>query len=134
MTDKTLIDDVIYSAYDKILHNIQLFDKSKNGLAWIVKITQNEAYFFNIKEKNQKGEVIIRKSDEQAEYEEDQRLLSFTVERAMNRLEKSERELIEYNVFMGLTVREIAKATGIPKSTVDYKLKQAFKKLKKFLS
>lgn len=134
LADKSLTEDVIYSVYNKILHNIQTFDNSKNGLAWIVKITQNEAYSVNNSEINQKGEIITCKAKEQAEYDENQRLLSFTVERAMSRLEDFERELVEYNVFMGLTVREIAKITNIPKSTVAYKLKKAFIKLKEFLS
>lgn len=134
LTDKSLTDDVIYSVYNKILHNIQAFDNSKNGLAWIVKIAQNEAYSVNNSEINQKGEIITCKANTQAEFDEDQILLSFTIERAMSKLEDFERELVEYNVFMGLTVREIAKITNIPKSTVAYKLKQAFIKLEKFLS
>lgn len=134
LTDKSLTEDVIYSVYNKILHNIQSFDKSKNGLAWIVKITQNEAYSVNSLEKKQKGGIITCKTTEQTEFNEDQKLLSFTVERAMSKLEDFERELIEYNIFMGMTIREIASLTNIPKSTVAYKLKQAFIKLKKFLS
>ena len=134
LADKSFIEDVVYSVYNKILHNIQLFDKSKNGLAWIVKITQNEAYSINNTETIHKRNTESKNIDGHVEFDEDQRLLSFTVERAMNKLEDSEREIVEYNIFMGMTVREIAKITNIPKSTVAYKLKQALNKLKEFLS
>ncbi len=134
LLDKSLIEDVIFSVYDKILHNIQSFDKSKNGLAWIVKITQNETYFVNNSELTQKGSIGTRNTNEQVEFDEDRRLLSFSVERAMDKLDESEREIVEYNIFMGLTIREIAKILNIPKSTVAYKLKTALNKLKGFLS
>ncbi len=133
LTDKSLIEDVIYFAYNKVLHNIRSFDKSKNGLAWIAKITQNEAYVVNNDEIKQKN-INLRTTNEQAEFDEEQILLSFTTERAMSKLEESERAIVEYNIFMGLTVREISKITKIPKSTVAYKLKLALDKLKNFLS
>ncbi len=134
LIDKSLTEDVIYSVYDKILNNIQAFDKDKNGMAWIAKITQNEAYFVNNTEKNQKSDINEQDIKEPIEFDEDQRLLSYTVERAMGKLDKLEREIVEYNIFMGLTVREIAKITNMPKSTVAYKLKQALKNLEEILS
>jgi len=134
LMDKSLTEDVIYSVYDKILSNIQAFDKDKNGMAWIAKITQNEAYFVNNTEKNQKGDINEQDVKEPIEFDEDQRLLSYTVERAMGQLEKLEREIVEYNIFMGLTIREISKIINMPKSTVSYKLKQALKKLEEILA
>ncbi|MDE5593367.1 MAG: hypothetical protein K2I75_05480 [Clostridiales bacterium] len=44
LIDKSLTEDAIFLAYDRILQALPTFDDTKNGLAWIVKITQNEAY------------------------------------------------------------------------------------------
>lgn len=133
LTDKSLIDDVIYSTYNKILHNIQSFDKSKNGLAWMAKTAQNEAFAINNAETKQKN-ISAQNINELEVFDEDQRLISFMVERAMGMLEEDEREIVEYNIFMGLTIREISKIKGMPKSTVAYKLKQALSRLKDFLA
>lgn len=135
LVDKSLADDVVFLAYDKILCAIQTFDSAKNGQAWIVKITQNEAYKLNRKEvnndldlENYKKELCSRS------FNENDCLNKFDIERAMTFLDKHERTVIEYKVFMGMTVREIAKQMSIPKSTVAYNLKQALKKLEKYLS
>ena len=134
LTDKSLVEDVIYLSYDKILCAIQTFDKTKNGQAWIVKITQNEAYKLNRDSSIQDvalEEYKIELRDHS--FSENDTINKYDIERAMSRLDEQECSIVEYKVFMGMTIREIAKLMNIPKSTVAYILKQALKKLEKYL-
>ena len=133
LADKSLVEDVIFSAYDKILRALSSFDRKQNGLAWIVKITQNEAYKFN--RDNRSGDVPIESVRDDAAYEnESDGVIKYDVERAMLALSDDEKKIVECKIYMGMTVREIAKQENIPKSTVAYILKQALKKLEKLLS
>lgn len=135
LADKSLIDDVIFLSYDKILHALPTFDDTKNGLAWIVTITKNEAYKLN------RDEIYRDLSLEEYKniitynsHEETACVDIYDIERAMSYLNEQERTIVEYSVYMDMTVREIAKQMDIPKSTVAYTLKQALKKLKKHLT
>lgn len=134
LIDKSLVEDVIFLAYDRILQSIHTFDSSKNGLAWILKITQNEAYKLNRNETV--NDVVLEeyKNDcADKSFSESDRLDKYDIERAIERLDEQERAVIEYKIFMGMTVREISAQMNIPKSTVAYTLKQALKKLEKYL-
>lgn len=134
LIDKSLVEDVIFSAYDKIIQALPSFDKTKNGLAWIVKIAQNEAYKLNrdvalndVALEDYKNALSDNCPDE------NDSINKYDVERAVAHLSEQERTIIEYKVYMGMTVREIAGLMNIPKSTVAYTLKQALKTLEKFL-
>ncbi|MCM1367844.1 MAG: sigma-70 family RNA polymerase sigma factor [Roseburia sp.] len=136
LADKSLVEDVVFSAYDRILSAVHSFDSSKNGLAWIVKITQNEAYRLN----RNAVEVAAEAAADENKYADsggpsfdDGILDKYDVEQAIAKLDAQEREIIESKIFMGMTVREIAKQTGMPKSSVAYVLKRALKKLEKYL-
>lgn len=135
LKDKSLVEDVIYLAYDKILRAIQTFDNSKNGQAWIVKITQNEALKMNRDEVTDDVPLEEYKANACAEdsFDENDSLNKYDIERAIIRLDEQERAIIEYKIFMGMTVREIAKLMKIPKSTIAHTLKQALKKIEKYL-
>ncbi len=134
LIDKSQVDDAVFSAYDRILQSIQSFDGSNNGLAWIVKIAQNEAYKLN--RKGSSNDVALEDYKnvlaDNTSYEDDC-LNRYDVERAIERLDEQERLIIEYRIFMDLTMREIAKQMDIPLSTAAYILKQALKKLEKYL-
>ena len=134
LIDKSLTDDVIFLSYDKILRAVQSFDKTKNGQAWIVKITQNEAYKFN-----REGSRDVALDEYTADLSnnspsENDNINKYDIERAMARLDEQESSIVERKIFMGMTVREIAKEMNIPKSTVAYIFKQALKKIEKYLT
>lgn len=133
LIDKSLIEDVIFMAYHRILQAIKTFDKSNNGLAWIVKITQNEAYKLNRDDTTQDVSLENLVVKGIGSSNEDDSLNKYDIERAIERLDLQEREIIELKVFCGMTIREIAKQINMPKSTVSYILKQALKKLEKYL-
>lgn len=44
LVNKSFVNDVVNSTFFKIFNNIQTFDESQSGKAWISKIAQNEAY------------------------------------------------------------------------------------------
>jgi len=134
LIDKSQVDDAVFSAYDRILQAIQSFDSSNNGLAWIVKIAQNEAYKLNRKEPGNNVALEDYKNmlADNKPYDDDC-LNRYDLERAIERLDEKERLMIEYRIFMDLTMREIAEQMDIPLSTAAYILKQALKKLKKYL-
>ncbi len=134
LSDKSFVEDVVFLTYHKILQAIKVFDNSKNGLAWIRKITKNEALRIN------RDEVITDADLETYKYNlkdvlftENERLIKFDVERAMDKLDEQERFVIKYKIIVGMTVREIAKKLNKPKSTVADILKHALNKLKKEL-
>lgn len=134
LIDKSLVDDVIFLAYDRILQAIKTFDNSKNGLAWIVKITQNEAYRLNRDDVNQIDEWVEFKNEGTGgSFNEDDALKRYDIEKAIGNLDEQERLIIEYKIFMGMTVREIANLMCIPKSNVSFIFKRALKKLEKYL-
>ncbi|MCH5155732.1 MAG: sigma-70 family RNA polymerase sigma factor [Clostridiales bacterium] len=134
LADKSLVEDVVFLTYHKILRAIQTFDSSNNGQAWIVKIAQNEAYRFNRDEVT--DDVPLEKYQHVAHYtfNEKEHLNKYDIERAIARLDEQEQTIIEYKIYMGMTVREIAKLMNIPKSTIAYTLKQALKKLENYLT
>lgn len=134
LIDKSLVEDVLFLAYDKILQALQTFDNTKNGLAWIVKIAQNEAYKLNRDEAVNEVALEDYHTTVDNSQVDSERINNYDVEMAIARLSKQERAIIEYKIFMGMTIREIAKLLDIPKSTVAYTLKQALKKLKKYLT
>ncbi len=132
--DKSLVEDVLFLAYSRILQVIQTFDSSLNGLAWILKITKNEAYKLN------QNEITKNISSEEYEntclddsFNENDNINKYDIERAIERLDEQERSIIEYKIFMGMTIRETAKQMNMPKSTTAYILKQALIKLEKYL-
>lgn len=134
LKDKSLVEDVVFLSYAKIIDALQIFDKTQNGLAWIVKITQNEAYKLNRDETF--WDVSLEEYKDMLTYnshEETACVNTYDLERAMSHLSERERTVVEYKVFMGMTVREIAKLMELPKSTVFRLNKQALKTLEKFL-
>ncbi|MDR0425905.1 MAG: sigma-70 family RNA polymerase sigma factor, partial [Clostridiales bacterium] len=52
---------------------------------------------------------------------------------ALGKLDREEKKLIYLRYYNDITVRDIAQMLGIPKSTVQYKLKSAEKKLREQL-
>lgn len=135
LADKSLVDDVIFLAYDKILQALQTFDNTKNGLAWIVTITKNEAYKLNRDETSK--DISLEAYKNIIDYnsrEETACVYTYDIERAMSYLNEQERTIVEYSVYMDMPVREIAKHMDIPKSTVAYALKRALKKMEKYLT
>lgn len=135
LIDKSLVEDVIFLAYDKILHALPTFDDTKNGLAWIVTITHNEAFKLNRDQTFNDAALDDYKSMlvSGSSYDSDS-INKYDVERAIAHLDEQERTIVEYKIYMGMTVREIAKQTDTPKSTIAYVLKQALKKLEKHLT
>lgn len=134
LIDKSLVEDVVFLAYDRILRSIQSFDKSRNGSAWIVKITQNEAYKLNQNETTQEISLEEYKTTcTEDSFSENDLLSKYDIDKAIVQLEKQERAIIEYKIFMGMTFREIAKQMDLPKSTIAYMFKQTLKKLEKYL-
>ena len=134
LIDKSLVDDVIFLSYDKILRAVNDFDKTKNGQAWIVKITQNEAYKLN-RDGGRDASLDEYNADiRDNSFSENDTINKYDIERAMARLDERESEIVERKIYMGMTVREIAAEMNIPKSTVSYILKQALKKIEKYLA
>ena len=134
LLDKSLVDDVVFSVYAIILRIISSFDSDQNGLAWMVKITQNEAYKLNRGYREQAAftEQNVNAGEACASHE-NKAIYKYDLDRALERLDERERNVIYYRIFLDMTVREIAAQTDMPKSTVAHILKQALKKLEKYL-
>lgn len=133
LLDKSLVEDVVFSVYDKILRTISTFDSSQNGLAWVVKIAQNEAFKLNRGYREQSAFTEQNVNACALESCENKSIDKYDLDRAIERLDERERNVIYCKIFLDMTIREIAVQTDMPKSTVAHILKQALKKLEKYL-
>lgn len=137
LADKSLAEDLLSDVFLELYtSNAKSFNASFNGLNWLFTIVKNKAYHYNLKVgKNicadefegslEKLVLPCQSSDSAVE--------NIDVKRALGTLSAEENRMLYLKFWEGLTVREIAKAVGQPKSTVHGLIKGALKKVGKFL-
>lgn len=131
--DRSLAEDVVQDSFVKIVDNAHRFKRGTNGYAWICKIVHNTALNMLRKYKptaNVDDMFDLSSGGDVAE----KSTQALAVEQAMRVLDGTEKQLIYQKYFMDYTVRDSAKATGLPKSTVARKIAQAEEKMRKFLT
>ena len=131
--DRALAEDVVQDSFVKIVTCAHKFKRGTNGYAWICKIVHNTS--LNALRKNRPTDNIddmyfMSSGGDVAE----QSAQSLAVEQAMSVLDAQEKQLVYQKYFMDYTVRDSAKVTGLPKSTVARKIAQAEEKMRKFMT
>ena len=112
--------------------SIRSFDPKFNGLNWIYTIIRRKAYKYN-----GKYERYIPLDSLENSVGCETSLSAFTsdiaLKEALLRLSEYENEILYHKYWEGLTVREIAARLHKPRSTIQYDIKAALKKLEKLL-
>lgn len=127
-------EDVIQECFLKIARSIHSFKDGTNGYAWIMRIVRNTAIDFVRRNKRTATEDLdefFHLTDER--YSADRREEALLFEDALQKLSENERRMIYYRYYLDLTVREIAKETGMSKSAAFRAMESAEAKLKKLL-
>ena len=132
LVNKSFTDDVVMNTFCKVLDYIQGYDESQNGMAWISKIAQNEAYNINRREFKQNHMPLAEISEEIASTTDDTGSLLFTADlhNAINCLDETDRRIVEFRVFYDMTYEEIAQELNMYVGTVHKRYTKSIKKIK----
>ena len=124
-------EDLTQEVFLKFLGNIgryREYGKLRNYLYVIAGNLIRDCY-------RKKRETCLEEADVEAgERELEQAAERIEIRRALDRLEAEERDLVILRYYQELKIRDISAVTGIPASTVRYRLRQAERKLKETLS
>ncbi len=89
--------------------------------------------FCDIDNEDYSAEEILFDKDTDIEEEVINSVLIKTVLEAMSLLSEEEKWLIQELFFCGKSERELAKNTGIPRKTINYRKEKALSKIRKFI-
>ena len=139
--DKSCAEDVLSEVFvDLVRTGAKSFDETKNGLNWFFTAIRRKAYRFNGDTRN---DLSVDDEDNapylapffvDEENPQSERAINAAVlKEAMKKLTQEENEILYYKFWHGLTVREISKKLDKPRSTIQYKIEESLKKLKKEL-
>lgn len=127
-------EDVVQESLLKIARSAEKFKEGTNGYAWCMKIVRNTALDFLRKRRIRAEEDIdefFHLTDES--YAPDKLDGALALEEAVAKLPSEGKKMIYYRYYLDLTVREIAKETGMSKSAVQRAVADAEEKLKLLL-
>lgn len=130
--NRQLAEEIVQDAFLIIAKKAGQFKFKNNGYGWICTIVRNTALNTLKSEKRRMGVNI----DSFYNLSDNYNLLceaeiTDEIERALMNLDENEKQLIHLKYYGEMTVREIAKATNISKSSVDRILKRAEEKILK---
>lgn len=139
LIDKCYAEDLISEVFIELVRtSAKSFDENKNGLNWIFTIIRHKAYHYNA---NTYHEISIDDTHISLflEYylpnisEQEEKITDIVMlKQGMKTLTKEENIILYYKYWECLTVREIAKKLDKPRSTVQYIIGEALKKLKRY--
>lgn len=131
---KEYAQDIVHDAFIKVVRFASKYKSGSNPYAWLCKIVKNTGMDFlrqnkvivDIDSDNILGLSALSYSNENLDN-------ALTLESALSKLEKVERQVIYYTYYMDMTVREIATELKLSKSAVCRIKESAQKKLKNLL-
>lgn len=139
LIDKRYAEDLVSEVFiDLVRTSAKSFNENKNGLNWIFTIIRHKAYHHN---ESVNHELSIDETNTALflEYylpnisEQEERITDIIMlKQGMETLTKEENIILYYKYWECLTVREIAKRLDKPRSTVQYIIGEALKKLKRY--
>lgn len=124
-------EDAVQESFLKIARSVHTFQSGTNGNAWVMRIVRNTALDF-LRRRNRRAEENIDEffSLSDGNYSEEKLAGALALEAAMSALSTEERRVVYYRYYFDFTVREIARETGMSKSSVQRALERAEQKLK----
>lgn len=129
--DRSLAEDVMQTAYMKIIDNSAKYKLGTNANAWIASITRNEA--LNVKKKAAKTVYVDERQTPEifgTQQTDDYGLIIDLARRILSEEEFAILMLITAN---GYRLREVGEMLDIPLSTVGWKYNNALEKLRSSL-
>ena len=131
LRDKALAEDVMQTAYMRVLKNIRSYKHGTNASAWIIKIAKNEA--INVKK--------VRMREQSVDEYENAALFGVSEPDTCGELIDLAKRLLpdeEFSVLMLVTAcgykrKEIGEMLGMPIPTVTWKYQNALSKLRNAL-
>ena len=131
LRDKALAEDVMQTAYMRVLKNIRSYKLGTNASAWIIKIAKNEA--INVKK--------VRMREQSVDEYENAALFGVSEPDTCGELIDLAKRLLpdeEFSVLMLVTAcgykrKEIGEMLGMPIPTVTWKYQNALSKLRNAL-
>lgn len=127
--NKNDIEDVLSKAYENAVRYIHTFDKTMNGYNWLYTIVKNCAKEFN--KKDFQRLCVVCDIDEERE-DEFEILDHIVLKVAINSLSDQDKKLLYQIYWEGWTVKEIARVSGVPITTIYSRLGSIYKKLREF--
>ncbi|MCH5161602.1 MAG: sigma-70 family RNA polymerase sigma factor [Clostridiales bacterium] len=135
LVDKSFFGDAVSETYRNVVRYICTLDTSGNPLGWLCKIAQNEAYKINKREQKREEVGIEDVRDNCITHDTTERVLeAVDLYRALDRLDETDRRVIEYIFFEDKSHKEISEELHISIGDVAYRKKSALKKLLNFMS
>lgn len=133
LSQKELDRECVITALEKTFIYLNKFDPERDGYNWICKTLVRCAY--DINESGASKNMYFDAPSYLDEFDPEKHLekaeFRKVLDNALQTLPKEEQVIINY-VLEGLSFREIAAKTRIPKSTVKYRFEKICKKLKNF--
>lgn len=127
-------EDVVQESLLKLVRSVSSFREGTNGYAWVMRIVRNTALDrlrSNRRAATEDLDAFFSLADER--YSEDRREEALLLENALALLSEEEKRMIYYRYYLDLTVREIARETGMSKSAAARALLRAEEKLRELL-
>ena len=132
--DKATAEDVVSESFIKIARFAKLYRRQDEPMAWILRIVRNTALDY-LKKRRRRAEIssecLFELCDPDSSPEKI--LAAVTLEQAMAKLSPDERKTIYMRYYLDMTVREIALAVNLSRSSAERLLQRAETNLKTFL-
>lgn len=133
--DRPNAEDVVSDSFVKIARFAKKYGVSGDPLGWVLKIVRNTALDFLRKRKRRaeiSSEEFFSLTDDS--YSPEKREAAIVLEQAMKKLDEGERRVIYYKYYLEMTVREIAAAAHLSRSSAQRLIQRAEENLKKLLN
>lgn len=128
---KTDVDDIVVNAVLRAFRYIDSYKTSMDGLNWLCKIVQREAYSQNsLRNRTEFVEDLPEVAYSETGFDGVE--ARDEIDRILQPFTEKERKIVFLRFMYGLTVREIAKHVGLSKTAVHKTLKKVALALEKY--
>ncbi len=132
LRDRALAEDVMQSTYLKVITNAHRYELGTNAVAWILRITRNEA--LNTQSRRQRETPVDECADDGIFGHSSPDDYGLLIDAARKTLDEEQFRIVMLITASGYKRKEIARMLDLPVSTVTWKYNQATEKLRKVLS
>lgn len=131
LVNKDFAEDVVYETYIKALTYIESFDRKQDGYNWLLKITQNVAKTYSLKnQKAQDAEQELLTSAPNQTYDLDTDNVDFFL--GIGELDETDKQIAYRRFFLDETQEAIGNALNLSKTAVCQRIKKICKTFEKF--
>lgn len=131
LRDFTMSDDVVQETYVRILEKAFSYRKGTSPRAWVLSIARNISIDLYRRRRFEGAEESLDDGD--ARFDEGSVLISMAVKKALDSLDREERQIVTLKVYSGLRHKEIASLLGITTEASKKKYQRALLRLRDLL-